>query len=88
MHKSEAALIAARRTNLAALRSRGRDPFAQTRYDVNARAADIRERWDEGTRYRLAGRVMSKRGTGKTLFVDLHDRSGRIQLYIRKDELG
>ena len=88
MRKSEAALVAARRTNLAALRSRGRDPFAQTRYDVNARAAELREKWDEGARYRLAGRIMSKRATGKTLFVDLHDRSGQIQLYIRKDEVG
>ncbi len=36
----------------------------------------------------LAGRIMAKRGTGRTLFVDLHDRTGRFQLYIRKDEVG
>ncbi|MBV8726881.1 MAG: lysine--tRNA ligase, partial [Candidatus Eremiobacteraeota bacterium] len=70
------------------MRSRGRDPFSQTRYDVNARAAELREKWDEDARYRLAGRIMAKRGTGKTLFVDLHDRSGQIQLYVRKDEVG
>ena len=88
MRKSEAALIAARRTNLAALRSRGRDPFAETRFAVNARAADLVDRWDEGARYRIAGRIMAKRGTGKTLFVDLHDRSGKMQLYVKQDDVG
>ncbi|MDQ6931126.1 MAG: lysine--tRNA ligase [Candidatus Eremiobacteraeota bacterium] len=94
--KSEQALIAARRNNLAALRSRGNDPFKATRYDVTAHAADLIERYasleKEDSRpdeiHRLAGRIMAKRGTGKTLFVDLHDRTGRLQLYIRKDEVG
>jgi lysyl-tRNA synthetase class 2 len=94
--KSEQALIAARRENLAALRSRGRDPFAATRYDVNAHAAELAQNYaalqkeESKTEdvYRLAGRIMAKRGTGKTLFVDLHDRTGRIQLYVRKDEVG
>ncbi|MBV8688869.1 MAG: lysine--tRNA ligase [Candidatus Eremiobacteraeota bacterium] len=88
MRKSEAALIAARRTNLAALRSRGRDPFAETRFAINACAADLVERWEEGAHYRIAGRIMAKRGTGKTLFVDLHDRSGKIQLYVKQDDVG
>ncbi|MDP9017389.1 MAG: lysine--tRNA ligase [Candidatus Eremiobacteraeota bacterium] len=94
--KSEAALIAARRNNLAALRSRGHDPFTQTRYDVTISAAEIAARYagleKEASKpeetHRLAGRIMAKRGTGKTLFIDLHDRSGRLQLYIRKDEVG
>ena len=70
------------------MRSRGRDPFAQTRYDVTAAAAQLHEQWDSEATYRLAGRVMGKRGTGKTLFVDLQDRTGRLQVYVRKDELG
>ena len=94
--KSEQALIAARRENLAALRSRGEDPFAATRYDVNVHTAELAQNYaalqSEESKtedvYRLAGRIMAKRGTGKTLFVDLHDRTGRIQLYVRKDEVG
>jgi len=78
------------------LRSRGHDPFAQTSYPVDAHAQEILERHaqlapeasDESATYHLAGRIMGKRGTGKTLFVDLHDRTGRIQLYVRKDEVG
>lgn len=43
--KTEASLVAARRDNLAALRSRGNDPFAQTRYDVDATAAELIARY-------------------------------------------
>ena len=94
--KSEQALIAARRNNLAALRSRGHDPFKATRYEVTAHAAELAGRYaalekEESKAeeiHHLAGRIMAKRGTGKTLFVDLHDRTGRIQLYVRKDEVG
>ncbi|MDQ6826074.1 MAG: lysine--tRNA ligase [Candidatus Eremiobacteraeota bacterium] len=94
--KREADLIAARRKNLAVLRSRGNDPFAQTQYQVDIHARELTAKYSfllpeqsaESERWSLAGRVMAKRGTGKTLFVDLHDRSGRMQLYIRKDEIG
>src|SRR5215469_8559130 len=94
--KSEAALVAARRDNLAALRSRGRDPFLQTRYAVDATAADLVRQYDildvgahaESENWNIAGRLMSIRTAGKTLFADLHDRTGRLQLYVRKDELG
>ncbi len=94
--KTEAALVAARRENLAALRSRGNDPFAQTRCDVDATAAELLERYGflvagqdasaEG--WNLAGRLLSKRTMGKTIFADLADRTGKLQLYIRKDEVG
>ncbi|MBV8116994.1 MAG: lysine--tRNA ligase, partial [Candidatus Eremiobacteraeota bacterium] len=94
--KTEAALVAARRENLAALRSRGNDPFAQTRYDVDATAAELIARYGflvpgqdasaEG--WNLAGRILSKRRMGKTVFADLADRTGRLQLYVRKDEVG
>lgn len=94
--KTEAALVAARREHLAALRSRGNDPFAATRYDVDATADELAGRYGflvpgqdasaEG--WNLAGRLLSKRRMGRTIFADLADRSGRIQLYVRKDELG
>jgi lysyl-tRNA synthetase class 2 len=94
--KTEAALIASRRANLAALRSRGNDPFAATRYEVDATAAELAARYAflvpgqdaaaEG--WNLAGRLLSKRKMGKTIFADLADRTGRMQLYVRKDEIG
>ncbi len=94
--KSEAALVAARRDNLAALRSRGNDPFAQTRYAVEATAQELLARYGfleigqhaEAEGWNIAGRLMSKRTMGKTIFADLHDRTGRLQLYVRKDEIG
>ena len=42
---------------------------------------------DRGSEVRIAGRLMSKRGMGKVSFCDLQDKSGRIQLYARKDEM-
>ena len=94
--KSEQALIAARRDSLAALRSRGRDPFAQTRFPVDSTAAELNARYGfleigqhaESENWNVAGRLMSIRTAGKTMFADLHDRTGRLQLYVRKDELG
>jgi len=92
--KTEAALVAARRDHLAALRSRGADPFAQTRYPIEATAAELQARYgflDVGQNaqaegWNLAGRIMSKRTMGRTIFADLHDRTGRLQLYVRQDE--
>ena len=94
--KTEAALIAARRENLAALRSRGQDPFAPVRFEVEATASELSERYGflepsqhaEAEGWNIAGRVMSMRTMGKTLFADLHDRTGRLQVYLRKDDLG
>jgi lysyl-tRNA synthetase class 2 len=94
--KTEAALIAARRENLAALRSRDKDPFAQRRCEVDATADELAARYGflvpgqdasaEG--WSLAGRLLSKRTMGKTVFADLADRTGRLQIYIRKQDVG
>src|SRR5271156_3422721 len=94
--KTEASLVAARRDNLAALRSRGRDPFEQRRFSIEASAQELTERYGfleigqnaEAEGWNVAGRLMSIRTAGKTLFADLHDRTGRLQLYVRKDEIG
>ena len=94
--KTEAALVQARRDNLAAMRSRGSDPFTQTRYPVDAHVAELLEKYaflETGARaesedWSIAGRIMSKRDMGKTIFADLHDRTGRLQLYVRRDEVG
>ena len=82
-------ILKVRREKLAALRAEGRDPFKETRFDVTYHAQDIKDNFDalEGSEVRVAGRLMSKRGMGKVSFCDLQDKSGRIQLYARKDEM-
>ena len=83
-------LLQVRRDKLKALRDEGRDPFQITRFPVTIHTAGIRERFDEleNTEVWVAGRLMSKRGMGKVTFCDLQDRDGRIQLYVRRDEVG
>jgi len=79
-----------RREKLAALQAEGRDPFVQTKYDFNADSAAIKAdyaSYEEKT-VKVAGRLMSKRGQGKVMFCDLQDSTGRIQLFVKIDELG
>ena len=78
-----------RREKLKALQDAGKDPFHITRYDVDNDSANIKANFDalEGKEVSIAGRLMSKRGMGKVSFCDLQDKSGRIQLYARKDEM-
>ncbi len=79
-----------RRDKLAALQAEGRDPFVITKFDFNAYAADIKADYEgyEGKTVRVAGRLMSKRGQGKVMFCDLQDSTGRIQLFVKIDEMG
>lgn len=79
-----------RHEKLQTLQQEGRDPFQLTKYDVTAQAAQIRESFSEmeGSIVAVAGRLMSKRGMGKAIFADLQDGSGRIQIYLKIDELG
>ena len=79
-----------RREKLAALQAEGRDPFVQTKYDFNADSAAIKADYEnfEGKTVKVAGRLMSKRGQGKVMFCDLQDRAGRIQIFVKIDELG
>ena len=82
--------VRVRREKLRDLQQEGRDPFVRTRFDVTHHAEEVKEQFDtlEEQTVRLAGRLMSKRGMGKAIFADLQDRSGRIQLYIKVDEMG
>ena len=82
-------LLQIRRDKLKALQDEGRDPFQITKFDVTHHAQDIKDNFDalEGTPVRVAGRLMSKRGMGKVSFCDMQDKSGRIQIYARKDEM-
>lgn len=73
------------------IEERGWLPFGH-KFEWSHHAADIAEQFEElsanETIVRLAGRVMAIRGHGKTCFMDLMDKSGRIQLYVRKDAIG
>ena len=82
-------LLQIRRDKLKQLQESGNDPFQITRFVVNNDSANIKENFDalEGQEVEIAGRLMSKRGMGKVSFCDLQDKSGRIQLYARKDEM-
>ena len=82
-------LLQIRRDKLKELQQSGNDPFQITKYDVDNTAANIKENFDalEGQEVSVAGRLMSKRGMGKVSFCDMQDKSGRIQLYARKDEM-
>ena len=82
--------VRVRHEKLQALQQEGRDPFRITKFDVTHHAQEIKDRFAEleEQSVRLAGRIMSKRGMGKAIFADLQDRSGRVQLYIKVDEMG
>jgi len=83
-------LLQIRRNKLKELQDAGQDPFQITKYVVTAHSAEIKEKFEamEGKTVSVAGRIMSKRGMGKAVFCDMQDGQGRIQLYVRIDELG
>ena len=82
-------ILKVRREKLANLQQEGRDPFQETKFVVSHHAQEIKDNFDalEGSEVTVAGRLMSKRGMGKVSFCDMQDRSGRVQLYARKDEM-
>jgi len=82
--------VQVRHDKLTALRAEGNDPFQVTKFDFDADSAAIKAAYEayEGKTVRIAGRLMSKRGMGKVLFCDLQDCTGRIQLFVKIDELG
>ena len=78
------------REKLRELREAGTDPYKIVKYDKTHGTAQIIAGFDqfEGRGVRIAGRLMSKRGMGKAGFGDIRDRDGRIQIYVRLDEVG
>ena len=87
-------LVAIRREKLKALQDAGKDPFANTVWPQSDFAAEIKENFvdlpedAEPRRVCMAGRMMSKRVMGKASFADLRDKSGNIQMYVRRDDIG
>ena len=79
-----------RRDKLADLREAGRDPFRRETWNVTAHSKDIKENFDamDGVEVSCAGRIMTKRIMGKAAFFDLQDKQGRIQCYVKRDDIG
>ena len=78
-----------RREKLAQLREAGQDPFVHTGFPIDTYSTEIKDRFEalEGKTVAVAGRLMSKRGMGKVIFGDLMDEKGRVQLYLKFDEM-
>ncbi len=80
-----------RRNSLAQLRALGIDPYPAEMFDVTATATEIQQNFDpEQNNYqdvRVAGRIMSRRIMGSASFFEIQDHTGRIQIYIRRDDV-
>ena len=83
-------IMAQRREKLDGLAAAGLNPFHVTSYLRTHQAREILDNFAalEGQTVRVAGRVMSRRGQGKVTFMHLQDVSGRIQAFLRFDDLG
>ena len=83
-------VVRIRREKLAKLQSEGLDPFREVKYERTHHTTDITSNFEamENKVVSIAGRIMSKRDMGKASFCDLLDQEGRIQLYVKVDELG
>ena len=83
-------ILQIRRDKLSKLREENRDPFTQTKFKRTAYTTEVKDSFEawEDKDVSMAGRLMSKRDMGKAFFADLQDDKGRIQLYVRVDDLG
>ena len=89
-------LIKIRIAKLKELQEKGKDPFQIVKFDNKDNSKDIKEKFvdpvegeeSEPMHVSIAGRLMAKRGHGKASFCDLQDMYGRIQIYVKLDEVG
>ncbi len=83
-------ILRVRREKLAALREAGCDPFTLTHYDITHSSEQIRGSFDalEGHDVSIAGRIITRRIMGKASFATIQDGAGKIQVYIRRDDVG
>ncbi|HPC62841.1 MAG TPA: OB-fold nucleic acid binding domain-containing protein, partial [Verrucomicrobiota bacterium] len=80
-------LIEQRRAKLAALRARGIDPF-RNKFTPTETCAQARAHYAEGREVAIAGRITAHRDMGKSMFLDVRDQTGRLQVYAQKNVLG
>ena len=83
-------IVKVRHEKLAALKESGNDPFLITKFDFDNDSANIKTNFHEleGKTVKIAGRIIARRIMGKASFVGLSDSTGRIQLYVRRDDVG
>ncbi|WP_160680783.1 lysine--tRNA ligase [Clostridium sp. C8-1-8] len=79
-----------RRQKLLDLQQAGKDPFDVYKVERSHSSVQVKDNFEtlEGKIVKVAGRLMSKRGQGKVIFSDIHDRDGKLQLFIKIDEVG
>src|SRR5882757_4207110 len=80
-------LIEQRKSKLAALRAKGIDPF-KNKFTPGETCKHARENYTEGREISIAGRVTAHRDMGKSMFIDVRDQTGRLQVYAQKNVLG
>lgn len=83
-------LLKVRRDKLAELQAAGNDPYmvnTSARDTLNKDISDNFEKYENQT-VTIAGRIMSKRGKGKVMFMDVYDRTGKMQVFAKFDDLG
>jgi len=82
-------VLQVRRDKLKKLREMGRDPFKIEKFERTAFSKEIIDNFEEfeGKHVKIAGRIMAKRQMGKASFIDVLDKDGRIQSYVRKDAI-
>ena len=94
MAEQEGDLRAQMRANLDSMKVKGFDPYRHYRFDRSHSSAKVHEEFAEigqdrsETEVSVAGRLMAKRLHGKAGFADLVDREGKIQLYLKRSEVG
>ncbi|MBQ0084064.1 MAG: lysine--tRNA ligase [Clostridiales bacterium] len=83
-------ILRVRREKLQNLKDAGKNPYEITKFDFNSYSKDIKDNFEEfeGKTVRIAGRMMSRRIMGKASFYNIQDATGKIQLYIRRDDVG
>ena len=83
-------ILRVRREKLKALKEAGKNPFDIVKYDVTHHSDEIKNNFEEmeGQFVSVAGRMMSKRDMGKASFTDVQDRNGRIQIYVKTNDIG
>ena len=83
-------ILQVRRDKLKALQDEGRDPFNNTKFERTAYSAEVKDNFEamENQDVSMCGRIMAKRGMGKAIFADIADDKGRIQIYVRLNDVG
>ena len=83
-------IVKVRHEKLAALKENGNDPFLITKFDFDNDSANIKGNYEEfeGKTVKIAGRIIARRIMGKASFVGLSDSTGKIQLYVKRDDVG